>query len=223
MHTGKGLVKELILRDGHRHARIACPLNLIPSPGQYLLTGAASDSPLPDPVYYTESAPEGFLASPAPDLWIPGMDLHLRGPLGRGFDLPASARKIALIDFGGSISRLRPLIKQALNQRAAVVLFTDLPADSLPDELEVQPLSAVSEIAQWADWMAFEALRENLHEVRERLGAQHQLPALQDAEILIRTPIPCGGAADCGVCAVTTKSGWRLACRDGPVFRWSEV
>jgi dihydroorotate dehydrogenase electron transfer subunit len=38
------------------------------------------------------------------------------------------------------------------------------------------------------------------------------------AQVLVGTPIPCGGIADCGVCAVNTKSSWMLACEDGPVF-----
>ncbi len=195
---------------------------MIPSPGQYLFAGAAPDSPLPDPVYYTESAPDGFLAAPVPESWYPGTELHLRGPLGRGFFLPASARKIALVAAAGSLSRLRPLIQQALNQGAAIVFVSDFPAMDLPDDVEFQPMSAVDEIVRWADWMAFEAARENLHDLKERLEIQNQAPALQDAEILIRTSISCGGVADCGVCAVTTKSGWRMACSEGPVFRWQD-
>jgi hypothetical protein len=100
MHTGKGQVLETILEDGQRLARIACLANLIPSAGQYLLASDASDSLLPVPLYYTDFAPEGFLASPPlPESWMPGMALSLRGPLGRGFNIPVSARRIALVAF----------------------------------------------------------------------------------------------------------------------------
>ena len=78
----------------------SCPPNLIPSPGQYLLAGDGSDSPLPVPLFHTDSAPQGFLAAaPVPDWWHPGLELSLRGPLGRGFTLPVSARKVGLIAF----------------------------------------------------------------------------------------------------------------------------
>ena len=224
MHTSKGQVVELILENGLRHARIACPANLIPAPGQYLLASDASDSPLPVPIFYTDSSIAGFIASaPIPDAWSPGMEVYLRGPLGRGFSLPASARKIGLIAFDDAPSRLRGLIAPALKQGAAVVLVTDFDSDSLPDEVEVQPESALSEIVAWADYLAFDAARETLSELRERLGSVKQTWAGSDAQILIRTPMPCGGVADCGVCAVILKSGWEMACKDGPVFDLNDL
>lgn len=224
MSTGKGQVLELILEDGCRQARIACPPGLIPSPGQYLLAGDGSGSPLPVPLFHTDSAPEGFIAAaPIPDSWRPGMELHLRGPLGRGFTLPLSARKVGLVAFDDSPARLRGLIQPALKQAAAVVLVCDNTPDNLPDDVEVQPLSALEEIVKWADYLAFDVRRENLNRLRERLGKPNQLPAGREAQVLICTPVPCGGVADCGVCAVSLKSDWRLACKDGPVFNWNEV
>jgi len=222
VYTGKARVVELILRDGLRHARISCAANLIPSPGQYLLAGTASVSALPDPVFCTDSTPDGLIVAPAPDSWNPGMDLHLRGPLGRGFELPVSVRRIALVAFDDSIVRLRPLIRPALSQGGAVVLITDGAAENLPDDVEVQPLSGLGEIARWADWVAIDSARETLHGLKERLGKPDQAGAMAEAEIFVRTPVPCGGAAECGVCAVVTKSGWKMACKEGPVFRWSE-
>ena len=223
MHKGIGQVAELILRDGLRHARITCPAGLIPSPGQYLLAVDGSDSPLPDPIFYTDSAPDGFLAAPAPPEWMPGIQLYLRGPLGRGFEIPASARKIALIPLADSGSRLFPLIRLALKKGAAVVLVSDTSVDYLPDEVEVQPRSAVSEVLAWADWVALDVGREDLPELRDWLGKQNQASALKDAEVLLRTSVPCGGVAECGVCAVTTKAGWKMACKEGPVFQWDEI
>jgi NAD(P)H-flavin reductase len=35
---------------------------------------------------------------------------------------------------------------------------------------------------------------------------------------LILAPMPCAGLAECGACAVPARSGWKLACLDGPVF-----
>ena len=213
-----------MLEDGFRLARIACPQNMIPTPGQYLLASDASSSPLPVPLYYTDSAPAGFIASPPiPESWMPGVDVFLRGPLGHGFDIPASARRVALIAYDDSPSRLRGLIQPALKQGAALVVVSDFAIDNLPDEVEAQPLSALAEIIAWADYVAFDAARENLFELRQRLGKLNQLSAGREAQILIRTPVPCGGVAECGVCAVTLKSGWKMACKDGPVFEWSEL
>ncbi len=225
MRAGKGRIVELILEDGQRLALIACPPTLIPAAGQYLLVGDDdSDSPLPVPLFYTDSAPDSFLAAPPiPDSWNPGQELALRGPLGRGFDLPSSARKVALVAFDDSLARLRGLIKPSLRQGAAVVVVSDFESDHLPDEVEAQPLSALEEIMAWADYAAFDAARVNLIKLRERLGMLKQAGVTREAEILVRTPVPCGGVAECGVCAVNVKSGWKMGCKDGPVFNWNEL
>jgi hypothetical protein len=223
MHTGKGQVVELVLRDGLRQARLACQPTLIPAPGQYLLVSGDMDFTLPDPVYRTDSMPDGFLAAPAPGTWHAGMDLSLRGPFGRGFELPATARRVVLVPFAAASSRLQPLIPLALEQDAAVVLVSDRGGEHLPDAVEVQPRAELGEILSWADWIAFDIEREELPELRALLGKADQFQALKDASIFVHTPVPCGGAAECGVCAVVTKSGWRMACKDGPVFRWGEI
>jgi dihydroorotate dehydrogenase electron transfer subunit len=224
MHTGKGQVLELFLEDGCRYVRLACGPQLTPAPGQYLLAGDDPDSPLPVPLFHTDFASNGFIAAaPASSYWSPGRELHLRGPLGHGFLLPVSARKVGLITFDSSYVLLRGLIRPALQQGAAVVLVCDSSPDNLTDEVEVQPLSGLQEILEWADYLAFDLKRDDLDQVRARLGKSAQLTAANEAQVLIQTPVPCGGLGDCGVCAVTLKSGWKLACKDGPVFDLREL
>jgi dihydroorotate dehydrogenase electron transfer subunit len=221
MKSGKGQIIEIYLDAG---AQIICTPELIPAPGQYLLASDASDAPLPVPLFYTESASEGFIVAPSiPESWMPGMQIFLRGPLGRGFAVPASARKIALIALDDEPVRLRGLIKPALKQGAAVVLVSDFALDNLSDEVEAQPLSALQDVMAWADYAAFDVARVNLFELRERLRVLKQAQAACEAQVLIRTAVPCGGVADCGVCGVSLKSGWLLACKDGPVFDVREI
>jgi dihydroorotate dehydrogenase electron transfer subunit len=222
MHTGKGSITELTLEDECLYARIACPDGLVPAPGQYLLASDASDSPLPVPIFYTDSAPGGFIATPA-ESWKPGDELYLRGPLGRGFSVPASARKIALIAFDDAPTRLRGLIRPALAQNMSVVLVSSSMGDGLPDDVEVQPLAVMEDVLQWADYAALDVSRENLTGLRAKVLERDRIAAVKDAQVLIRTPMPCGGVAECGVCAVVTKSTWKLACKDGPVFDLREI
>ena len=186
MHTGKGRVIELLLEDGCLYVQVACPANLIPAPGQYLLASDASDSPLPVPIFYTDSAPKSgnmapsrhFIASVSGNVdWKPGDVLALRGPLGRGFVVPLSARKIGLIAFDDSPVRLRGLIGPALKRDVSVVLLCASSVDHLPDEVEVQPLSALDDVLKWADYLAVDVTRENLSELKERLTANRQLSA----------------------------------------------
>lgn len=225
MYTGKGQVVELILENGFRHARISCAANLIPSPGQYLLAGSASSSdPLPVSLFSTESTLKGFITcAPIPEPWTPGTEVTLRGPLGRGFSLPPFARKVALIAFDDSPSRLQELLRTALKQGASVVVVSNSNENQLPNEVEVQPLSAMGDVLGWADYTAFDVARENLFELRQVVGEQYRMSVKGDAQVLIRTPMPCGGIAECGVCAVTLKSNWKLSCKDGPVFEWENA
>jgi dihydroorotate dehydrogenase electron transfer subunit len=224
MHTGKGQVLELILENGCRHVRVACPSSLTPSPGQYLLASDGSDIPLAVPLFHTDSDPRGFVAAaPIPESWNPGLSLSLGGPLGRGFRLPPSARKVGLVAFDDSAARLNGLIQIALHQEAAVALVCSAAPEHLPDDVEVQPLSALQEIIAWADYVAIDIARENLNQLREHLGKRNQAMADGESQVLIRTPVPCGGIADCGVCAVRLRSDWKLACKDGPVFDWKEI
>ena len=224
MHTGKGRITELLLEDGRLYIQVACPENLIPAPGQYLLASDASDKPLPVPIFHTDSAPEGFIASVSTNVdWKPGDALTLRGPLGRGFSVALSARKIALVAFDDSPVRLRGLIGPALKRDAAVVLLCASSVEHLPDEVEVQPLSALDTVMKWADYIAADVTRENLPEFKERLGDGRQLSAWREAQILVHTQMPCGGIAECGICALTTKSSWKLICKDGPVVDLWEI
>jgi len=112
------------------------------------------------------------------------------------------------------------LISQALKQGAAVVLVCDVDAHALPDEVEVQPLSSLEDVMQWADYVAFDVGRENLPGLRERLGRQSQMSLKSEAQVLVHAPMPCGGVAECGVCSVMLRSGSKLICKDGPVFDW---
>ena len=149
--------------------------------------------------------------------------LALRGPLGQGFSLPESARRVALISLAESPARLLPLASQAIKGQLAIALFTDAHMTGLPTALEIQPLSALSEALLWADFIALELPLGSLPELRPRLGlsATDRLPC--PAQVLITTPMPCTGMAECGACAVPAQRGWKLACRDGPVFNLNEL
>ena len=222
MKNGQGQVAEIYLDS---RARILCPPDLIPAPGQYVLAHASgSDSPLAVPVFFSDSAPNGFRSAPfLPLIWGPGTQLNLRGPLGHGFSVPAFARKVALIAFDESPARLHGLISITLKQEAEVVLVSNTTMDDIPETVEVQPLQAMIDIYQWADYAAFDVARENLHQLGEMLGKAEQNKAARAAQVLVRAPMPCGALAECGVCALTIRHEWKMICKDGPVFDFDSV
>jgi len=222
MKTATGSIEEIFL-DGS--ARITCPPELIPAPGQYLLAhAAASDSPLAIPLFSSLAALHGFRSAPTvPAHWRPGDLLHVRGPIGHGFVLPTSVRKLALVAFDDSPSRLLGLIPLALKQSAEIVLVSNSPATDLPEIVEVQPLRALMDVLQWADYSALDIDRENLSQLKGRLEANPQVMAKCEAQVLVRAPMPCGALADCGVCALILHHEWRMICREGPVFGLREL
>ena len=109
------------MESGERAARIDCHPGLIPSPGKYIL---AYETDEPDSVLgwplFTVGLPQPLDESAAPLLgsipesWGPGAQLHLRGPLGHGFQIPPTTRRLALAALGDTTSRLLPLIQLTL-------------------------------------------------------------------------------------------------------------
>ncbi len=126
--------------------------------------------------------------------------------------------EFALITYDDSPARLLALFDVALKQGASVVLVCQTPPDDLPLQIEVQPMSVLLDICDWADYIAIDATRELLPELKKMLGKSSPLIVKHETQILIRTPMPCGALAECGVCTVESHHGSLLACKDGPVF-----
>jgi len=209
-----------MLTSGWALTLIACPPRLIPMAGQYIMGYAPGDDPvLAEPLFLAEQAPGGFWAAPsAPRGWAPGTELSLRGPLGRGFRLPAEMRRLALVALDAGVERLLPLIAPALAQNAAMALFTDAPLPPLPSVLEAFPLEELPVALSWADFLALDVPLPALPELLSRLGAGDDQPLPVAGQVLVRAAMPCAGVGACGVCALPVRRGWKLACSDGPVF-----
>jgi hypothetical protein len=177
-------------------------------------------SALGTPLFAASREAQGFLAAPPiPVEWGPGAALELRGPLGRGLRLPDRALRLALLACGQTPARLMPFAVQALSRsETSVALFTDAHHPWLPAALEVQPLQNIAEALGWADFLAIDIPLTRLADLRRilGLGGGERLPC--PGEALVEAPMPCAGLADCGACAVPSRGGWKLACKDGPVF-----
>jgi len=217
----------LVLVDGLSAARISCPPRLVPPPGAYLLGhNPGLDSPLAVTIFRAgffgdphRMGEDNFLiAPPSPQSWTPGTRLFLRGPLGHCFVMPATARRIALAAYDSSPRRLLALLDAAFKQEAEVTLVCESQPDDLPLQVEVQPLRALAEVCSWADYLAVDTARESLPSLKQILGKVSPLKIPGQAQMLVRTPMPCGTLAECGVCSVELRGGVQLACEDGPVF-----
>lgn len=204
---------------------IACPAGAVPAPGQYLKAstpGSASEV-LPTILFAVETNRQGFRAAPpVPVEWLPGTLLSLWGPLGNGFRLEWNLRHLALAAVG-EFSRLAGLIAPALERAMDVTLFTDSPVLRLPAAVEVSPLSALPEALGWADFLALDITLEKCSNLRSILGLEPDQSLPCPGQALVDTAMPCAGLADCGACAVLTRRGLKLACKDGPVFALQEL
>ncbi|RPI82996.1 MAG: hypothetical protein EHM41_17005 [Chloroflexi bacterium] len=228
MQVYKGRIVEIILgAEGWLGAKIACPPGSVPLAGQYVSAREQEDldTPLATILYCGGFWESGFIAAPpVPHTWTPGMRLFLRGPLGKGFQLPAQARRIGLAALGGSVSRLLPLGLSAIESGHAVALFTGAALPQLPSALEAYPLAALADALPWADYLAVDTPLEKLNDLRAVLGLEPPEPLPCDGQMLIVTPMPCASIAECGACAVLGKRRtWLLACQDGPVFDFKEL
>lgn len=217
---------EIRLDGSDRAAWIACPTAAIPQPGQYVQAWSPQDQQVAVgwSLFAAESNAYGFLtASPIPHSWEPRTALVLRGPLGKGFQVPDTARRLALVALGDRLSRLLPLGIEAIERQMAVALFTDCALPNLPAAMEVNPLSALTEAFTWADFMALDLLIEQFEHLRHTLGQPvgQRLPC--PAQALVVAPMPCAGLAECGACGVPSRNSWKLCCQDGPVFDLDEL
>jgi hypothetical protein len=222
MGQTRGRVTEIRLETGrHMEARIACPSGAIPSAGQYLLASPLDDPDvvLGTPLFAIEKLQHGFWAAPLnPIAWAPGTNLDLVGPLGHGFSLPHNIQRLGMVALGETVSRLLPLIHLSAQTQSSMTLFTDLVLPMLPAALEVYPLASLKEALDWPDFMALDVPLTRMITLRDVLGLSYGTGLPCPAKVLVTTPIPCVGMAQCGACAVPARRGWKLVCEEGPVF-----
>ena len=226
MIQANGKITELWLSPGGLvGGRIACSPVIDPAPGQYLL--GRSDEPgecLPSALFvYPDEEGSLLAAPPLPQSWRVGTRLSLRGPCGKGFRVPAGAQKVALAALDGNPYRLMPLIHQALARHAGVTLYSRSIPRQLPVAVEILPLDMLPDALNWADFLAVEISMSDLALLHACLGAPAGQHCPCPTQVLVATPMPCGGVAECGVCSVHTRKGWQLACTDGPVFDFDQM
>ena len=227
MQVGEGTIYGVELDvSGQLCALISCPANLIPAPGQYVFAHKAIDDfqMLMSPLFLLRRTANGFLsAPPVPESWQPGTSLAMRGPLGKGFKLPGNVRKLALLGMGSTPSRLLAVLELLKVANVAKALFTDKNLTSLPIEIEVHPLAAFSEFHSWADLILVDLPARMLPDLTDLVGVRSLNELTRESQVLLTTDMPCGAIALCGACAVKTRKGWKLVCKDGPVFNLTDL
>jgi len=169
----------------------------------------------------------------------PGDELTVFGPLGKGYAVAGEAQNLLLVAGGLGVAAVVALADEAVAAGRAVTLLQGarnaaklFPPEALPSEVEV--LSATDDGSaghrgpvtdllgghlSWADQVfacgpnaMFRSMADVLREARTRKPVQ----------ALLEERMGCGTGV-CYGCAVFTRRGVRLVCRDGPRFELREV
>jgi dihydroorotate dehydrogenase electron transfer subunit len=200
-------------------------------PGQYILasTVTGGDDPIPTSLFMEGvDGDEVSICSPSPEGWIPGQTLSFRGPLGHGFRLPGLFRRMALIGLDDHPGRLMSLVQVGRLMKADIVLAGEFSSNpmithDIPHQVELAGFEQLTELIAWADFVAMDVPLEKIHALGELIGETASRTMNRDIQVLVHTGMPCGGIAKCGICAVKTKRGYKLACQDGPVFDLADL
>jgi dihydroorotate dehydrogenase electron transfer subunit len=195
-----------------------------------------------DPVQLVAAPPVGPKATADPGYaWLralpPGAAVNLMGPLGRGFQVPASTRNLLLVADLGRVWLLLPLIEPLLDRGGRVTLLVrgasgreEALLRRLPMAVEVygapgdEPWRGhLDNLLPWADQVCaalpavhYRPLAEAVRQRRFRLT-----PGFASA--LVEADFLCGYGA-CLACAVPRPGGgYTRACVHGPVFDLAEI
>jgi hypothetical protein len=200
-------------------------------PGQYLAASSKSENDSQIPLsLFIESSTENEISigSPAPPNWNPGHEIVFRGPLGQGYSLPVMLKRLALIGFDDHPGRLMALVNIARNLNVDIVMAGDFISDpviarDIPANVELTKLENLDDLFSWADFIAVDVPSYRIQELNEILQSTSVKSPRGDMQVLIYTSMPCAAIAECGICAIKTVKGYKLACQDGPVFNLNDI
>lgn len=225
----------------------AAQLAQMVKPGQYCMLRccdhAASDPFLRRPFFIHESEPERDLlrflvfARGRASRWLArlqaGEELDILAPLGRAWEIRPQVRNLLLIGEAPVLSSVISQVRPALEEELAVTLVEysqsgqSYPAALLSPEVEYQVFSGTSEqfteqlrdYLTWADALCCSVLPTTL---RALIAADVRWRGKHFAQAALLKTLACGSGA-CFACAIETRQGMRLICRDGPTFAVSEL
>jgi hypothetical protein len=214
----EALIREVKAVEGGLIGRCELPRSVRMQPGQYLQARCTDVlEPLPTSLFvmgWVDPTWFGFI----PSTWLAGMTLHLRGPLGNGFALPAGCQHVGIMTTTGCYQRLAPAALQALKLGMAVTILGGAIPEGLPAIVEVLPEDDLGVLLELADLLIVEARLDDLPILRQRVYATAVHKIRSRVQVLVNTPMPCGGKAACGICSVPGRKADLLVCKDGPVL-----
>ncbi|MFC1901794.1 dihydroorotate dehydrogenase electron transfer subunit [Chloroflexota bacterium] len=165
------------------------------------------------------------------------------GPLGNGFTIAPTAKKLLLVAGGIGIAPLAFLADEAKKQGGEVFLFIGArnSAYLLPDELLPTGINTIHSTedgsagfqgivtAAWANMHLQYQQYQDIQDVFScgplpMYKAMAEMPELKGKNVQVSLEIMMGcGAGICYGCTIKTKQGLRQVCKDGPVFELKDI
>ena len=169
----------------------------------------------------------------------PGESARMTGPLGRGFEVRSSARNLLLVGGGVGIGPLVALAEEQLGKDRTLVLCFGArdaegvyPASLLPPEVEYAVSTEdgstgrkglVTDLfGEYLPWADQSLACGPTPMFRSMAGLVRSDGMRRSVQVLMETEMACGTGI-CYGCAVFTKKGVRLCCKDGPRFELLEA
>jgi dihydroorotate dehydrogenase electron transfer subunit len=245
------IISNTEIRPGLRLLQVRSPyLAQAAQPGQYTMVrccdALATDPLLRRPffIHTTQREREQFsllvAARGRGSAWLARQPeqatLDIMGPLGQGWKVPPTSRNLLLIGEGPLLASLTLLAQTAIEQELTVTLLCQFasaaeiyPPTLLSPEIEyhvtmpdsgAKPLvELVGNYLAWADTVFCAVSLTTAQTLYQRY---EPLRHKYIAQCLITHPFACASGV-CLTCAIDTRAGPRLVCRDGPVFALGEV
>jgi dihydroorotate dehydrogenase electron transfer subunit len=168
-----------------------------------------------------------------------GEGIDLLGPLGRGFVIEPGSRNLLLLAGGIGIAPLILLAEKALAAGCSVRLALGAdtgsqiyPRHLLPQGMELVIVTADGSMGErglvtdllprFIDWADQIFACGPIPMYRNMASMYGQLLAPKSVQVLLEQMMGCGLGA-CRGCAIETRQGHKLVCKDGPVFELSDV
>jgi dihydroorotate dehydrogenase electron transfer subunit len=169
----------------------------------------------------------------------PGDEITVFGPLGRGYELAGDAQNVLLVAGGMGVAAVISLADEAIADGRSVTLLQGARTEGLlfPHSLlptDVEAVSATDDGSAGHHGLVTGLLAEHLPWADQTFacGPNPMFASMADVvksarsrkpvQALLEERMGCGTGV-CYGCAVFTRKGVRLVCRDGPRFDLREV
>ena len=246
--------KEILPGGPHRTGRslggyliqLNCPKIKKPEPGQFVMVRCGDECVLSRPfsIHWADgerialfyAVREGGRGT----AWLSevkaGDFVTVFGPLGNGFVLPPTARKLLLVAGGTGIAPLYFLAQHALEQRHKVtLLYGTVDKNRYPVSPEIDTI-AVTDDGSVGEKGFVTDLLSRFAESSDTVFACGPMPMLRNmfirrrelkiegksVQVSLEVRMGCGVGV-CYGCTIKTTSGLTQVCREGPIFQLNDI